>query len=86
MADLVEAEQKRSGGEFIGDEEDLLTQHDGPQGDNSVPMPAAWQQFRQLQGWQGEDVLGAQIASVVFKEWEIYLYRLARGLVGGGGL
>jgi hypothetical protein len=51
----------------------------------TIPNAAAWQEFRQLQNWQSDAVLGELPASVVHREWEIYRYRLARGLLSRGG-
>jgi hypothetical protein len=75
-------ELKDRGQDFLGDDDDLVDGMESKEGDDSsIPDPAAWMMFRRYMGWQSEDVLGRQRDCIVYRDWHIFRYLLARGLL-----
>lgn len=63
----------------MGDEDDLVSDSSE---DDSIPLPAAWLMFRHFMGWQSEEEIGQKPDCIVYRDWHIFLYLMARGLVG----
>jgi hypothetical protein len=74
----------RGGGEYLGDDDDLLESNDDIKQDDPgemIPDEVAWTMFQKYMGLQGQHDMDDLPHSYVYKQYHIFLYMLARGLL-----